>query len=68
MEAGIFLAKLMTGDVKLWATFASVVTTQFGSDNTAEVEVVKSPEGDLFEVVVQPAGRRGGITVSNFST
>ena len=58
----------MTGDVRLWVTFASVVTTSFGSLNVADVDVVKSPEGDLLEVVVHPAGNRGATTVSNFST
>jgi hypothetical protein len=63
----IFPEKFITGDVRLWATFASVDRTEFGSLNGVEAEVEKSPDEDLRTLVDHPAGSFGATTVSNFS-
>jgi hypothetical protein len=64
----IFPEKFITGDVRLWAAFASVDRTEFGTLNGVEEDVEKSPDENLRALVDHPAGSFGATTVSNFST
>ena len=63
----IFPKKFITGDVRLWAVFASVDRTEFGTLNGEDAELEKSPDEDLRTLVDHPAGSFGAMTVSNFS-